>query len=146
MKKRTNINQKSLYFTNTNNRILAENNEGSTGFDVWLNLSGKRHYLMHHRDNVMIYDLLKDGISLGELARWKPENAASLKRYFRGLSTRQIDKMTNSIANVLKTAKAYLADMPEIERTVRNTSSNTAVALIKNRRHKPITIDRELVA
>ncbi|MBP3817799.1 MAG: hypothetical protein J6H31_05795 [Butyrivibrio sp.] len=146
MKKRTEINEKKHYFTNTNNRILAENSEDRSGFDIWLNLSGERHYLMHHRHNAMIYVLLKDGISLGELARWKPENASIVIRYFGGLSIRQIDKMTNSVANVLKTAKAYLANMPETVRTEQKARSNAEVSLVKTRRHNLVPIDRESAA
>ncbi len=111
LKKRTD--KKRSCFTNSNNRIIAENSENSSGFDIWLELSGERHYLMHHRHNAMMNVLLKDGISLGDLARWKPENAAIVKRYFGGVSIRQIDKMTNSVSNVLKTAEKYLAEMQE---------------------------------
>lgn len=127
MKKRKEITRKNLFLTNSNNRIFAENSENRSGFDIWLDLSGERHYLMYHRYNIMLYVLLKDGISLGQLARWKPENAAIVKRYYGGISIRQIDKMTSSVANVLKNAQTYLNEMQE-------TRSTTA------------TIDRALAA
>ena len=144
MKKRTN--KKSSYFANNNNRILAENSGNSSGFDIWLDLSSERHYLMHHRHNAMMYVLLKDGISLGELARWKPEKAAIVKRYFGGVSIRQIDKMANSVANVLKNTEMYLAEMQETESTRQETRSNAAASLVKHREHKPAAMDRELAA
>lgn len=144
MKKRTD--KRNSYYTNSNNRIFAENSGNSSGFDIWLELSGERHYLMHHRHNAMMYVLLKDGISLGELARWKPQNAAIVKQYFGSVSTRQIDKMTNSAANVLKTAEKYLDEMQETGSTSQKTCSVAAVPMVKHRGHKPAAISRELAA
>lgn len=144
LKKRTE--KRNRYFTNSNNRIFAENSVNSSGFDIWLELSGERHYLMHHRHNAMTYVLLKDGISLRELARWKPENAAIVKQYFGDVSIRQIDKMTNSVAHVLKTANEYLIEMQETGSTIQKTRSIAEVSLVKHREHKPAAISRELAA
>ena len=144
MKKRTD--RKNHYFTNRNNRILAENSGNNSGFDIWLELSGEQHYLMHHRHNAIMYVLLKDGISLGELVRWKPENAAIVKRYFGGVSIRQIDKMANSVANVLKTTEKYLAEMQETGSTSQKPLSIATTSRVKRREQKPATIDHELAA
>ncbi len=144
MKKRTD--KKISYFTNSNNRILAENSGNSSGFDIWRDLSGEKHYLMHHRHNAMIYVLLKDGISLGELARWKPENADIIKRYFGGVSIRQIDKMANSAANVLKIAEKYLAELQETGSTSQKVFSIAVAPLVKHREHRTAAVDRELAA
>lgn len=144
MKKRTD--RKNHYFTNRNNRILAENSGNNSGFDIWLELSGEQHYLMHHRHNAIMYVLLKDGISLGELVRWKPENAAIVKRYFGGVSIRQIDKMANSVANVLKTTEKYLAEMQETGSTSQKPLSIATTSRVKHREHKPAVISRELAA
>lgn len=146
MKKRTFSNRNNCYLANSNNRILAENTENSPGFDIWLDLSGEQHYLMHHRHNAMMYVLLKDGISLGELARWKPENAAIVKRYFGGLSTRQIDKMINSVSHVRKTADAYLAEIQETDSSLQKPDNIAAEALLKSKEHKRITIKHERAA
>lgn len=143
MKKETEINKKNRYFTNSNNRILAENTENSLGFDIWLDLSGERHYLMHHRHNAMVYVLLKDGVSLGELARWKPENAAIVKQYLGGVSICQIDKMTNSLANVLKNAETYLAKMQETGSTRQRTRSIAAGPLVKQKVRRSAAFSRE---
>ncbi len=101
---------------------------------------------MHHRHNAMMYVLLKDGISLGELARWKPENATIVKRYFGGVSIRQINKMTNSVANVLKTADKYLAEMHEAENAMQEPRSIVAAPLVKHREHMSAAINREFAA
>ncbi len=138
--------KKNSCFTNSNNRILVENSGNRSGFDIWLDLSGERHYLMHHRHNAMMYVLIKDGISLGELARWRPENAAIVKRYFGGVSIRQIDKMTHSAANVLKTAVKYLAELQETGSTGQTTSSITAASLVKHKEHITVAIGGKLAA
>ena len=144
LKKRTD--KKNSYFTNTNNRIFAENSGNSSGFDIWLDLSGERHYLMHHRHNAMMYVLLKDGISLGELARWKPENVAIVRRYFGGVSIRQIDKMTNSVSNVLKTARKYLDETQETGSAIHRNRSIAAAPMVKHREQKPAVIGHEIAA
>ena len=146
MKKRTFHNRNTRYLSNTNNRILAENNENSSGFDIWLDFSGERHYLMHHRHNAMMYILLKDGISLGELARWRSENAAIVKRYFGGLSIRQIDKMTNSVVHVLKTVDAYLAEMQDTDNSRLETGSIAVEPTSKNKENRPVGNKREPAA
>ena len=122
MKKQTANKRENHYFANSNYRIIAENHGNITGFDIWLDLSGRRHYLMYHRHNAALYILLKDGISLGDLARWKPENASIVKRYFGGLSKRHIDRMTHAVEHVLKTAEAYLAEMQETDITEQETA------------------------
>ena len=67
-----------------------------------------------------------------------------MKRYFGGVSIRQIDKMTNSVANVLKIAEKYLAEMQETGSTRQKTRNNTA--RLKHKEHKPAVIDCELAA
>ncbi len=49
--------------------IYAQNNDGKDGFDIYLGLSGKNEYLMTHRHNAYLYNILKDGISLDEFER-----------------------------------------------------------------------------
>lgn len=146
LKKRTETNREKRYFTNSNYRILAENSENRSGFDIWVDLPAERHYLMHHRHNAMVYVLLKDSISLGELARWKPENATVVKRYFGGISIRQIDKMTNSVAHVLKTAEAYFAEMHETRNTRQRTLSNDVKSPLRNEEYKLAATDHEFAA
>ena len=58
--------------TNPNTRILAGTHHVDGGFDIYLDFSGKREYLITHRYNPFLYAALKDGISLD---RWRREKA-----------------------------------------------------------------------
>lgn len=57
-----------------NIRIIAENRKNDIGFNIYIELSGQREYLMSHRHNGMLFNVLKDGIYLNELRRWKPND------------------------------------------------------------------------
>ncbi len=50
-------------------RVLAENRDKVHGFDVWLEFSGRREYLFFHRHNGLLYEVLKDGVTVGTLRR-----------------------------------------------------------------------------
>ncbi len=52
-----------------NIKILAENAKGKNGFNIYLSFSGSKEYLMFHRHNSYLYEILKDGISVNELSR-----------------------------------------------------------------------------
>lgn len=50
-------------------RVIAENNYRHDGFNIYLEFSGKREYLMSHRHNAFIFDMLKHGPRLAELRK-----------------------------------------------------------------------------
>lgn len=51
-------------------RVFAVNNtKVQSKFDIYLEFSGKREWLMIHRHNGFLYGMLKDGVSLAELRR-----------------------------------------------------------------------------
>ena len=49
--------------------VFAENNGNQSGFNVYLEFSGKREYIFTHRHNGVMYNMLKDGICIGDLKR-----------------------------------------------------------------------------
>lgn len=55
--------------TRRNTMIFAENTEGKAGFDIYISFSGQREYLMFHRHNAFLYELLKDGVKIDEFRR-----------------------------------------------------------------------------
>ena len=55
--------------TNDSVRVRAENRDNVHGFDVWLEFSGRREYLLFHRHNGLLYEVLKDGVTVGALRR-----------------------------------------------------------------------------
>ena len=65
---------------NKNAKIYATN--GKTGLDMFLDISGCKHYLYSRKSNGLIYVWMKDGITIGELSRVKPDsNAISQKKF-----------------------------------------------------------------
>jgi hypothetical protein len=51
-------------------RVYAVNNyKVEFRFDIYLEFSGKREWLMSHRRNGILFNMLKHGIPLGELRR-----------------------------------------------------------------------------
>jgi hypothetical protein len=57
---------------NRNIKVLAENNGSKDGFNIYLDFSGQREYLMYHRRNVQLYAVLKDGVVVADVRRRKP--------------------------------------------------------------------------
>ena len=51
--------------------IYAEN--GKNGLDIYLDISGTTHYLTTRRTNGLLYHWLKDGKTISELSRVKPQ-------------------------------------------------------------------------
>lgn len=57
---------------NRNIRVCAVNNGNRDGFNIYLDFSGQREYLIYHRHNGLLYDLLKDGVAIDDVHRWTP--------------------------------------------------------------------------
>ena len=61
---------------NQNNvKVIAENNGNNPGFLIFIDFSGHRECLMHHRHSGLLYNELKDGMNLGEMKRWKANHS-----------------------------------------------------------------------
>lgn len=54
---------------NRNILVFAENNGTSRGFNIYLDFSGQREYLLTHRHNGAIFKILENGIRLPDLER-----------------------------------------------------------------------------
>ena len=78
-----------------NVRIIAANNGSRTGFNIYLDYSGHREFLVYHRHNGLLYNLLKDGIWADTLRRQVPRNGGGKKRIrgrrFRGMVSHLLD-------------------------------------------------------
>lgn len=56
-------------------KVVAVNNyKVESKFDIYLEFSGHREWLMMHRHSGILYGILKDGISLNELRRIRGQN------------------------------------------------------------------------
>ena len=74
--------------TNPNTHILADTHHIDGGFDIYLEFSGKREYLIMHRYNPFLYAALKNGVSLEQWRRekaWKPNSGVRNGRMVRQL-------------------------------------------------------------
>ena len=85
-----------------NVKIYSENVANAVGFNIILDLSGKREFLMHHRRNGLLYQLLKNGVRLEELRRWKPTKQASRRE--------QQAKVLNMKNHLIKVIDCYLTE------------------------------------
>jgi len=82
MKKGTKTMKTTNYIFPRNVKIHAVNDGANDGFNIFVDFSGRREFLMHHRHNGLLYAILKDGIRLEALRRWRPDNyySAQLER------------------------------------------------------------------
>ena len=65
-------------------RVFAINNEKvHSKFDIYLEFSGQREWLMMYRHNGIIFNTLKDGISLADLRRLKGRDRDKFKHIIR---------------------------------------------------------------
>ena len=89
-----------------NVRIIAVNAAGKHGFDIFLDFSGQREYLMSHRHNGALYSMLCDGASLDEMRRWRP--AAGRRQ--SGVHRRHSETLHSSVRHLLLVVDDYLLE------------------------------------
>lgn len=94
-----------------NVRIFAENRTDRKGFDVFISLSGHRYYLVFHRNNRYVYQVLKDGISLSDLTRNKPYQLYT--HYGLELHRRTSVKDSNSLRHLIKVIEYFIEEYEE---------------------------------
>lgn len=87
-----------------NVRIIAINNGILDGFNIYLDFSGQREFLMHHRHNGLLYALLKDGIRADELRRWSP----AVGRGSRGRAA--TDQLKGMVSHLLLVVDDYIRE------------------------------------
>lgn len=65
-------------------RVFAVNNEKvHSKFDIYLEFSGQREWLMMYRHNGIIFNMLKDGMPLSDLRRLKGRDRDKFKHIIR---------------------------------------------------------------
>ena len=107
---------------NRNVEIVADDGMKDGWFDIYLDFSGNREYLMPHRQNGRLYSLLKDGLRIEELernaSRVISDASLSGKRHLRGdinprLKCRKnwARKLENTIGHLVTVANEYIQDM-----------------------------------
>lgn len=108
-----------------NVKLIADYAEGSgqiDGFNIYIDFSGNREYLMFHRSNGRLFSLLKLGISISELERSIPKvvskTSLSGRRYSKGGTNKRLKcrknesrKIENTIEHVVTVANDYLEEI-----------------------------------
>ena len=84
---------------NRNIRVLAENNGVKDGFNIYLDFSGQREYLMSHRHNGLLFRLLKDGTAVDDIRRWSPPQSGCIRTHRR--SNTRICRMVSHLVAVI---------------------------------------------
>lgn len=93
---------------NNNIRIMVENRKNADGFDIYIYFSGKREYLMSRRHNGLLYMVLKNGMYLGEMRRWRPKEAVKYVN-FRS-KTNGLAKLESMMKHLLIVIDEYLLE------------------------------------
>jgi len=64
-------------------KLRAEN--GAHGLDIYLLISGQSHYITTKRPHGMLWNMLKDGATIGELKRAKSNGSRNGDRFHQNL-------------------------------------------------------------
>ena len=88
---------------NRNVRVLAENNGNRDGFNIFLEFSGQREFLMHHRHNGLLYARLKDGVTVADARRWRPARKGRRRAGKNGA-----DELQGAVRHLLSVIDSYL--------------------------------------
>ena len=90
---------------NRNVRVYAVNNGRNAGFNIYLDFSGQREYLIHHRHNGLLYNLLKDGVSVDDMKRWTPSFLGCVRTGRSGSS-----RIFNIVGHLLAVIDDYMVE------------------------------------
>lgn len=91
-----------------NIKVVAENNENKQGFNIYLDCSGQREFIVWHRHNEVLYNVLKDGVVLRDLNRKKPIKLFQDQYgYGKRRITAKFDNMMNHLRLVINDYITY---------------------------------------
>jgi len=64
------------------NLFTVQVKNGTHGLDIYLDISGRLHYVTSRRASGLLWVKLKGGVTLGELRRFKPQNTRFEQMYY----------------------------------------------------------------
>ena len=106
--------------TYKNIRIIADAHGTDGSFNILLDFSGKREYLITHRFRPDLYAVLKNGITLREWNRikpWKPHSAV-----WNGRKARQSENVFRHLNAIINDYLLYRDDAPLTGKYQNNTA------------------------
>jgi len=87
-----------------NVRVVAVNDDKKHGFSIYLDFSGQREYLMFHRHNGILFDLLKMAPTVDQLRR---------SQYNERVYSRTNIRRDHSVKHLLRVIDEYMEDLDE---------------------------------
>lgn len=97
-----------MKINNRNIRVIAENNGNAHGFNIFLVFSGRREFLMNHRHNGMLFEMLKDGVAVDDLRRW---NLAKMCKNARcDVRMQKAAKLHSMVNHLLRVIDTYILE------------------------------------
>ena len=103
---------------NVNRNVRFDVRNHGNQFDIYLDFSGQKEYLLTHKRNWALFNLLKNGQRLDAVKRWKVQDS-HLNRACR-------DKLERSIKYLLGAVDEYLAERTAYQPTLRQHTPNTS--------------------
>ena len=94
---------------NSNVRLIAVNRDCRPGFNIYLEFSGQREYLMSHRHNGLLYNMLKDGVRLADLQRLRGNKKLSAS-FYRTYGDCRGNVLESMVCQLLNVADEYMAE------------------------------------
>lgn len=82
-----------------NVRVFVKNREGRSGFNIYLDFSGQREFLVSYRRSGLLCNLLKDGMCADDLRRWTPRRRNARNHRLQGM-----------VSHLLAVVDAYAAE------------------------------------
>ena len=93
---------------NRNILVIAENNGNQSGFNIYLDFSGRREYLITHRHNGAMFSILRNGIRIADMQRDIMENNLQTL-CCRNPGIFDTEQLRNSMRYLLVVIEEYIA-------------------------------------
>ncbi len=94
---------------NNNVWLFVENRDCQDGFNIYLDFSGQREYLMSHRHNGFLYNMLKDGMRLADLQRLRGSKALS-SQFYRKYGVYRGNALDSTLCHLLNVVDEYMTE------------------------------------
>ena len=92
----------------TNVRVFAKNNDNREGFNIYLDFSGRHEFLMFHRHDGLLYNLLKDGQSIRQLRDFNPQKYSGCSSGARKNVRKRAEHLSRSLRHLNVVLDDYL--------------------------------------
>ena len=95
---------------NRNIKVIAVNNNNNDGFNIYLDFSGQREFLVYHRHNGILYNILKDGVVVDDFKRMDTGKIKTASLH-KGPNKRRHSENTKGVVNhLIKVIDEYIEE------------------------------------